>query len=188
MQFLSQFTSFSFFLFSISREYIAYKFSHHFLKLNWLNVELSIEKDIPKQTNGFDCGIFVCEYAENISRKAKLNNELFQFSSILKSKYILYILTKPWILIQQSLINIPPSIYFPLSCVTCFYYSSIPVANELRLASKESKSCLILGVTAVIHGCSFVLWTYWKRGAAGCIAGWGVGDVSGAGKLQYLCS
>ena len=75
MQLLSQFTSFSFFLFSISREYIAYEFSHRFLKLNWLNVELSIEKDIPKQTNGFDCGIFVCEYAENISRKAK-----FKFS------------------------------------------------------------------------------------------------------------
>ena len=25
--------------------------------------------------------------------------------------------------------------------VTCFYYSSIPVTNELHLASRESKSC-----------------------------------------------
>ena len=29
--------------------------------------------------------------------------------------------------------------------VTCCYYSSIPVANELYLASRESKSCLISG-------------------------------------------
>ena len=29
--------------------------------------------------------------------------------------------------------------------VTCCYYSSIPVANELHLASRESKSCLISG-------------------------------------------
>ena len=43
------------------------------MKLSWLNVELSIEKNIPKQTNHFDCGIFVCEYAENISRKANFN-------------------------------------------------------------------------------------------------------------------
>ena len=43
------------------------------MKLSWLNVELSIEKNIPKQTNHFDCGIFVWEYAENISRKANFN-------------------------------------------------------------------------------------------------------------------
>ena len=40
------------------------------MKLSWLHVELSIET---KQTNHFDCGIFVCEYAENISRKANFN-------------------------------------------------------------------------------------------------------------------
>ena len=43
------------------------------MSLNWLNVELSIEKDIPKQTNGYDCGIFVCEYAEKLSRKENFN-------------------------------------------------------------------------------------------------------------------
>ena len=32
-----------------------------------------------------------------------------------------------------------------IAIVTCCYYSSIPVANELHLASRESKSCLISG-------------------------------------------
>ena len=43
------------------------------MPITWHTIELSIEKHIPQQTNGFDCGIFVCEYAENISRKAEFN-------------------------------------------------------------------------------------------------------------------
>ena len=43
------------------------------MPITWQTIELSIEKHIPQQTNGFDCGIFVCEYAETISRKADFN-------------------------------------------------------------------------------------------------------------------
>ena len=38
------------------------------------------------------------------------------------------------------------SAHFVIPIVTCCYYSSIPVTNELHLASRESKSCLISGV------------------------------------------
>ena len=43
------------------------------MDLDWRQVDLSIEKNIPKQYNAYDCGIFVCEYAEYISRKADFN-------------------------------------------------------------------------------------------------------------------
>ena len=35
-------------------------------------------------------------------------------------------------------------------------------------------------MTAVIHGYSFMLWTYQEEGAADCNAGWGVGDGGGS--------
>lgn len=34
---------------------------------------LEMVKDIPRQNNGSDCGMFTCKYAEYISRKAKIN-------------------------------------------------------------------------------------------------------------------
>ena len=79
-------------LFSICREYIAYEFSQRFMKLSWINVELAIEKNIPKQTNHFDCGIFVCEYTENISCKANFNfnqNDTHFIRECIKTEIIL---------------------------------------------------------------------------------------------------
>jgi len=70
--FFKKSTSFSLY-FSIFREYIAYEFSLQVIPINWFNIELTVERKIPQQTNGFDCGIFVCEYAENISRKSNFN-------------------------------------------------------------------------------------------------------------------
>ena len=37
--------------------------------------EVSIEKNIPEQENGIDCGVFLREYAENLAQKLK-----FQFT------------------------------------------------------------------------------------------------------------
>ena len=34
------------------------------------DVQYSIESDIPQQENTSDCGIYVCEYAEKITRNA----------------------------------------------------------------------------------------------------------------------
>ena len=34
-----------------------------------------LKKNIPEQKNGIDCGVFLCEYAENLARKSK-----FQFT------------------------------------------------------------------------------------------------------------
>ena len=34
------------------------------------DVQYSIESSIPQQENTYDCGIYVCEYAENITRNA----------------------------------------------------------------------------------------------------------------------
>ena len=36
------------------------------------DVQYSIESDIPQQENSYDCGIFVCEYAEKITRNASI--------------------------------------------------------------------------------------------------------------------
>ena len=51
--------------------------------------------------------------------------------------------------------------------------------SQMSLTSLAGRARVLQsqGVTSVIHGCSFVHWTYWKTGAAGCITGWGVGDV-----------
>ena len=38
-------------------------------------IEAVIELDIPQQTNGFDCGIFVCKYAEHITRNVVIDFE-----------------------------------------------------------------------------------------------------------------
>ena len=50
-------------------------YSIQFTPVQWRNVEVSIEKNIPEQKNGIDCGVFLCEYAENLARKSK-----FQFT------------------------------------------------------------------------------------------------------------
>ena len=34
---------------------------------------IRIREDIPQQRNGVDCGVFVCEYAERITRKATMD-------------------------------------------------------------------------------------------------------------------
>ena len=36
------------------------------------DVQYLIESDIPQQENSYDCGIFVCEYAEKITRNASI--------------------------------------------------------------------------------------------------------------------
>ena len=62
------------------------------MKINWKQVPLFIEKKIPKQTNGFDCGIFVCEYAEHISRKADFNfsqNDTYVIRERIKTEIML---------------------------------------------------------------------------------------------------
>ena len=39
------------------------------------DVQYSIESDIPEQENAYDCGIYVCEYAEKITRNALITIE-----------------------------------------------------------------------------------------------------------------
>ena len=39
------------------------------------DVPYSIESDIPQQENTYDCGIYVCEYAEKITRNALITIE-----------------------------------------------------------------------------------------------------------------
>ena len=34
------------------------------------DVQYSIESDIPQQENTYDCGVYVCKYAEQITRNA----------------------------------------------------------------------------------------------------------------------
>ena len=51
--------------------------------------------------------------------------------------------------------------------------------SQMSLTQLAGRARVVLsqGATAVNHGYSFVLWTYWRGGAADCNAGWGVGDV-----------
>ena len=59
-------------------------------------------------------------------------------------------------------------ILLPWLTVTNYYYGSISVLNELHLVSSGNKSHLISGgVTAVVHGCSFMHWTHGKKGVGG---------------------
>ena len=39
------------------------------------NVQYSIESDIPQQENTYDCGVYVCEYAEKNTRNALITIE-----------------------------------------------------------------------------------------------------------------
>ena len=39
------------------------------------DVQYSIESDIPKQENTYDCRVYVCEYAEKITRNALITIE-----------------------------------------------------------------------------------------------------------------
>ena len=39
------------------------------------DVQYSIESDIPQQENTYDCGAYVCEYAEKITRNALITIE-----------------------------------------------------------------------------------------------------------------
>ena len=58
---------------------------------------LVMEKDIPHQTNGMDCGMFVCKYAECLSRRAVFsfsqdNMSYYRYRMVweLKSETIIY--------------------------------------------------------------------------------------------------
>ena len=41
------------------------------MNIDWTNISIILEKNIPQQENGIDCGIFVCKYAENLARNSK---------------------------------------------------------------------------------------------------------------------
>ena len=43
---------------------------YYLLKGEVTNFKIRIREDIPCQTNGVDCGVFVCQYAERLARKA----------------------------------------------------------------------------------------------------------------------
>ena len=62
------------FLLFFYRRYIAYEFQKK-METNFSedDVQYSIEEDIPQQETSYDCGIFICEYAEQISRNSPLN-------------------------------------------------------------------------------------------------------------------
>ena len=48
-----------------------YEYTDQFTPVKWENIKISLEECIPQQQNGIDCGIFVCEYAENLARGSK---------------------------------------------------------------------------------------------------------------------
>ena len=55
------------------RRYLGFEFSHKMKEdITENDVKYSIESDIPQQENSYDCGIFVCEYAEKITRNASI--------------------------------------------------------------------------------------------------------------------
>ncbi len=35
--------------------------------------KIRIRGDAPKQENGYDCGVFLCQYAERVARRSSLN-------------------------------------------------------------------------------------------------------------------
>ena len=37
--------------------------------------KITIREDIPCQTNGVDCGVFLCQYAERLVRKAQTSSK-----------------------------------------------------------------------------------------------------------------
>lgn len=40
---------------------------------NWQQINCYADKGIPQQMNGSDCGVFACQFAEHLTRQAKLN-------------------------------------------------------------------------------------------------------------------
>ena len=48
------------------------------------DVQYSIEYDIPQQETSYDCGIYVCEYAEKITRNSSIIIEREDSSKIRK--------------------------------------------------------------------------------------------------------
>ena len=76
-----------------------------------------------------------------------------------------------------------------LLCVTNSYLGSIPVRNELHQVSRGSNSHLISGVTAVVHGYSFELWTQLQGGVSDCNASWEVemyGEPTGSSTFTVM--
>ena len=58
---------------SAPRTIKAFMESRHREKGEEAEYRIKIREDIPKQTNGVDCGVFVCQYAERITRKAMMD-------------------------------------------------------------------------------------------------------------------
>ena len=57
--------------FLFNRRYLAYEFNQKMdTNITEDDVQYSIESDIPQQQNTYDCGVYVCEYAEKITRNA----------------------------------------------------------------------------------------------------------------------
>ena len=57
--------------FLFNRRYLAYEFNQKMdTNITDDDVQYSIESDIPQQENTYDCGVYVCEYAEKITRNA----------------------------------------------------------------------------------------------------------------------
>ena len=48
------------------------------------DVQYSIESDIPRQENTYDCGVYVCEYAEKNTRNALITIKKEDSSKIRK--------------------------------------------------------------------------------------------------------
>ena len=41
---------------------------------NGETLKSQLKKNIPEQKNGIDCGVFLCEYAQNLARKSKFQS------------------------------------------------------------------------------------------------------------------
>ena len=58
------------------RRYLAYEFNQKMnMDITEHDVQYSIEYDIPQQETSYDCGIYVCEYAEKITRNSSITIE-----------------------------------------------------------------------------------------------------------------
>lgn len=59
----------------VFRNFLKYYASKKNLEIDWSDWSTCplVEQQGPDQSNGVDCGIFLCQYAEHLSRRAKLD-------------------------------------------------------------------------------------------------------------------
>merc|ERR1712194_60553 len=57
---------------------------HTPLPEGWEHTDTMVQQNIPRQGNGYDCGIFVCLYAYNVAMGLKMN--LFDQTTIYNNK------------------------------------------------------------------------------------------------------